>query len=68
MASGLGGLNGHLAMPSVEKVINRELELVWNPNMEEWNVPEIAKKKKNVEQELNAEVQCCIKKKYLIIK
>jgi hypothetical protein len=57
MVSGLGGMNGHLAMPSVEEVFNREEENVWNPNTEERNALEIAKNLKNVEQEHNANVK-----------
>jgi hypothetical protein len=56
MVSGLDGLNGHLAMPNVEVVFNRELELVWNRNTEGWNAQEIENNLKNVEQKQNAKV------------
>jgi hypothetical protein len=58
MAGGVSGPNGHLAMPSVEKVFKTEQGLVWNPNTEEKTAKDIPKRLKNVEREPNAEVQC----------
>jgi hypothetical protein len=62
MANGLGGLNGHLAMPSADGVFNREPGHVWNLSTEEGNALEVKKILKIVEQEQNAKVRGSFKK------